>query len=257
MKKTLRKSSKSRRLKVNTSLDNMQICGLQVQTVKKDIKNMHLGVYPPQGRIRVAAPNRMNEESIRLFIISKIPWIKKQKSKFEKQRRQSRREYVSGESHYFLGNRFRLNVIDTEESPKVKIKKKTHIDLHVKPNMSREQKEKILENFYRAELKKYLPAMVQKWEKVTGLKVNDVVIKKMKTKWGTCNSDSKRIWVNLELAKNPLRCLEYVLVHEMVHFKEKNHTDRFFNLMDSFMPQWPQLRDELNNSVLGFFPWDH
>ncbi|MEX0932907.1 MAG: SprT family zinc-dependent metalloprotease [Candidatus Pacearchaeota archaeon] len=235
----------------------MQICGLQVQTVKKNIKNMHLGVYPPQGRIRVAAPKKMNDESIRLFIISKIPWIKKQKAKFERQKRQTKREFISGESHYFLGNRYRLNVIDTENKPRVEIKKKTHIDLYVKPNMSREQKEKMLESFYRAELKKQIPELIERWEKNSGVKVNEVIIKKMKTKWGTCNAEDKRIWLNLELAKNPLRCLEYVLLHEMIHFKEKNHTDKFFNLMDSHLPQWPQLRDELNNSVLGFFPWEH
>lgn len=242
---------------MSTSLDNMQICGLQVQTVKKNIKNMHLGVYPPQGRIRVAAPKKMNDESIRLFIISKIPWIKKQKAKFERQKRQTKREFISGESHYFLGNRYRLNVIDTENKPRVEIKKKTHIDLYVKPNMSREQKEKMLESFYRAELKKQIPELIERWEKNSGVKVNEVIIKKMKTKWGTCNAEDKRIWLNLELAKNPLRCLEYVLLHEMIHFKEKNHTDKFFNLMDSHLPQWPQLRDELNNSVLGFFPWEH
>jgi predicted metal-dependent hydrolase len=242
---------------VSTCLDNMQICGLQVQTVKKNIKNMHLGVYPPQGRIRVAAPNKMNDESIRLFIISKIPWIKKQKAKFEKQKRQTKREYISGESHYFLGNRYRLNIIDTETKPRVEIKKKTHIDLYIKPNSPREKKEKLLENFYRAEIKKQIPELIQKWEKNSGIKVNEVIIKKMKTKWGTCNAEDKRIWLNLELAKNPLRCLEYVLLHEMIHFKEKNHTDKFFNLMDSHLPQWPQIRDELNNSVLGFFPWEH
>jgi hypothetical protein len=242
---------------MNTDLDNMKVCGLGVQTVKKNIKNMHLGVYPPQGRIRVAAPLKMDDESIRLFIISKIPWIRKQKTKFEKQQRQTKREYISGESHYFLGSRYRLNVINTEENPKVEIKRKTHIDLYIKPNMSREQKEKILEDFYRAELKKHIPILLNKWKKIIGVNVKKIGIKKMKTKWGTCNSDSGRIWINLELAKNPIRCLEYVMVHEMTHFKEKTHSDKFFNLMDSFMPQWPQYRDELNNSVLGFFPWEH
>ena len=242
---------------MNTNLDKMRICGLEVQTVKKNIKNMHLGVYPPQGRIRVAAPVKMDDEAIRLFIISKIPWIRKQKSKFEKQQRQTKREFVSGESHYFLGNRYRLNVITTNKKPKVEIRRKTHIDLYVKPDMSREQREKILEDFYRAELRKHIPLLLEKWKKIIRVNVNEVGIKKMKTKWGTCNPEAGRIWVNLELAKNPIRCLEYILVHEMTHFKEKTHSDKFFNLMDSFMPQWPQYRDELNNSVLGFFMWDH
>src|SRR3989338_7216445 len=132
----------------------MKICNLEVQTVKKEIKNIHLGVYPPQGRIRVAAPLKTNDETIRLFLISKIPWIRKQCSKFTKQQRQTKREYVTGESHYFLGNRYRLNVIHTNSSLKVEIKRKTHIDLHIKPDMSIKKREEILSNFYRAELKK-------------------------------------------------------------------------------------------------------
>lgn len=242
---------------MNTDLNKMKICGLEVQAVKKNIKNMHLGVYPPQGRIRVAAPLKMDDESIRLFIISKVPWIKRQKSKFEKQQRQTKREYVSGESHYFMGNRYRLNVVHTKSSPKVEIKRKTHIDLHIKPDMSIEKREKLLDDFYRAELRKHIPSLLQKWQKIIGVDVNEVNIKKMKTKWGTCNPRNSKILVNLELAKTPINCLEYILVHEMTHILEKTHNDKFFNLMDSFMPQWEKHRDELNNSVLGFFMWDY
>lgn len=242
---------------MNTDLKNLKVCGLEVQTVKKNIKNMHLGVYPPEGRVRVAAPMKMSDESIRLFVISKIPWIKKQKTKYEKQQRQSKREFVSGESHYFLGDRYRLNIINSEQAPKVEIKRKTHIDLHVKPGTSTEKRQEILDNFYREELKKIVPSMLAQWQNKIGINVKEVNIKKMKTKWGTCNAEDGRIWLNLELAKNPKYCMEYVLVHEMVHFLEKTHSDRFFNIMDTHMPQWPQHRDELNNSVLGFFNWDH
>lgn len=241
---------------MNTKSNKVIICDLEVQTIKKDIKNIHLGVYPPLGRIRVAAPLKTSDEAIRLFVISKIPWIKKQKAKFLRQQRQTKREYVSGESHYFLGNRYRLNVMHTNGSPKVEIKRKTYIDLHIRPGTSTERREKILDDFYRSELKKHIPVFVNKWEERTGIIVNEIYVKKMKTKWGATNPEYRRIWINLELAKNPLRCTEYVLVHEMTHFLEKNHTDNFFCLMDSFMPQWPQYRDELNNSVLGFFMWD-
>ena len=242
---------------MNTDLNKLKVCGLEVQTVKKNIKNMHLGVYPPQGRIRVAAPLKMSDDSIRLFVVSKIPWIRKQKSKFEKQQRQTKREYLSGESHYFLGNRYRLKVINTKDNPKVELKNKTHIDLYVKQNMSINQKEKLLDEFYRTELKKQIPLMLDKWQNKMGVKPSQVNVKKMKTKWGTCNSKDKRIWLNLELAKNPILCAEYVLVHELTHLIEETHSDRFFNLMDANMPKWPQHRDELNNSVLGFFLWDH
>ena len=237
--------------------EKLKVCDLEVQTIKKDIKNIHLGVYPPQGRIRVAAPLKTSDETIRLFLISKIPWIKKQKAKFHNQERQTKREYVSGESHYFLGDRYRLNVLQTDDSPRVEIKRKTHIDLHIKPGTTTARREKILDDFYRSELKRHIPVFSDKWEKKTGIKVNEIFIKKMKTKWGSSNPDYYRVWLNLELAKNPLHCTEYVLVHEMAHLLERNHTDKFFNLLDTFMPQWPQYRDELNNSVLGFFSWAH
>ena len=233
----------------------MKICNLEVQTVKKDIKNMYLGVYPPNGRVRVAAPLELKDEAIRLFVISKIAWIKKQRSKFTEQQRQTKREYVNGESHYFFGNRYRLNVIHINDSPIVEIKRKSQIALYIRPNTSIKKRKDILENFYRSELKKQIPMLVSKWEKIIGVRVNEVNIKKMKTKWGTSNPKYNRIWLNLELAKNNLHCTEYVLAHEMTHLLEKNHTVKFYKLMDSFLPQWRQYKDELNNSVLGFFVW--
>jgi hypothetical protein len=253
----LKESSGLQKTKMNTDTKRTIICDLEVQTVKKDIKNMHLGVYPPDGMVRVAAPLKTSDEAIRLFVVSKIPWIKKQKSKFTKQQRQTKREYVSGESHYFGGNRYRLNVIHTDDKPKVEIKRKSHIDLYVKTDSTLKKREKVLEDFYRKELRKHLPKYVKKWEKKTGVNVSEIYIKKMKTKWATSNPKYNRIWINLELAKNSLHCLEYVLVHEITHFLEKNHTDRFYYLMDSFMPQWQQYQEELNNSVLGYFVWNH
>ena len=233
----------------------MKICNLEVQTVKKDIKNIHLGVYPPQGRIRVAAPSKTDDETIRLFVISKIPWIRKQCSKFSKQQRQTKREYVSGESHYFLGNRYRLNIMHTNGKPKVEIKRKTHMEFYIRSETPIEKREEILNNFYRRELKKQIPTLIDKWQKIIGVKVNEVNIKKMKTKWGASNPKDRRIWLNLELAKNPLRCTEYVLVHEMTHLIEKNHTEKFHNLIDSFLPQWQKYKSELNDSTLGYFEW--
>ncbi len=239
------------------NINKMKVCGLEVHTERKQIKNMYLGVYPPEGKIRVAAPAKMDEESIRLFIISKTPWIKKQKIKFEQQQRQTKREFVSGESHYFLGRRYRLNVIFTDDKPRVDIKRKNYIDLYIKSNMTIKQRENIIEKYYRAELRKRIPLLLKKWENIIGVTVNEVGIKKMKTKWGSCNPNSKRIWINLELAKTSIECLEYILVHEMTHFHENSHSNRFFNLLNSYMPQWNKYRDELNNSVLGFFHWKY
>jgi predicted metal-dependent hydrolase len=240
---------------MNTKKTRTIICDLEIETVKKDIKNIHVGVYPPNGRVRVAAPLKTTDETIKLLVISKMPWIRKQQLKFSEQERQTKREYVSGESHYFLDNRYRLNVIQTNTKPKIEIKRKTRIDMYVKPQVSSEKKERLMDSFYRLELKKQIPALVCKWEEITGLSVKEVKIKKMKTKWGTCNPKYQRIWLNLELAKKPLRCLEYVLVHEMTHLKEKHHNEHFELLLKSFMPQWDQCKKELNNGLLAYSEW--
>jgi predicted metal-dependent hydrolase len=240
---------------MNTKKNRTRICDLEIDTVKKDIKNIHLGVYPPNGRVRVAAPLKTTDEAIKLLVISKMPWIKKQQLRFNQQERQSKREYVSGESHYFFGNRYRLNVVQTNSKPKIEIKRKTRIDMYVNPEANLKKKENLMNNFYRTELKKQIPILVEKWQKITGLQVKEVNIKKMKTKWGTCKPKYQRIWVNLELAKKPLHCLEYVLVHEMTHFKEKNHNEKFEFLLKSYMQQWDQCKQELNNGILSYSKW--
>jgi len=234
-----------------------EICNLMVETVRKDIKNIHLGVYPPNGRIRVAAPLKTSDESVRLLVISKIPWIKKQQSRFMAQERQTKREYISGESHYFLGKRYLLNVIDIEPIPRIEIKRKAHIHMYVKPNSTLKHREKLLEDWYRSEIKKQIALLLEKWSKIIGVRVNKVSVRKMKTKWGTCNTASKRILLNLELAKKPAHCLEYVFVHEMIHILEKKHSDKFMTKMDSFMPNWKQLKQELNKSPLSYSEWSY
>lgn len=187
---------------MRTEESKKKIRDLEIHTVKKDIKNIHLGVYPPNGRVRIAAPAKTTDEIIKVLVSSKMPWIKKQQSKFEKQERQTKREFVSGESHFFMGNRYLLNVISTDSPPKVEIKRKKHIDLYVRPGTSTEKREKIMDNFYRSELKKQIPILSSKWEKITKIPVKEFRIKKMKTKWGTCSQKYQRVWVNLELAKN-------------------------------------------------------
>jgi predicted metal-dependent hydrolase len=151
----------------------IKIGDIEIITLRKNIKNLHLGVYPPNGRVRIAAPLKTSDESIRLFAISKISWIKKQKAKFDKQSRQAKREYVSGESHYFFGKRYLLNVVHINPSSRIELRKKKHIDLYIKPNSSHKRKEKIVEDWYRSELKKILPPLIKKWEKVVGIKVKD------------------------------------------------------------------------------------
>lgn len=240
---------------MNTKKTKIKMYDLEIDTVKKDIKNIHLAVYPPDGRVRIAAPLETPDEAIKLLIAKKMPWIKKQQNKFNQQERQTKREYLSGESHYFFGSRYRLNVIQSNSKPRIEIIRKTHIDMYITPDMTQERKERLMENYYRAELKKQIPALQDKWSKITGLNVNEVKVRKMKTKWGTCNPKQQRIWLNLELAKKAPRCVEYVLVHELTHLKEKHHNKQFEQLLKSYMPQWDQCKQELNSSILSYSKW--
>ncbi len=233
----------------------LKISNLQVESVRKDIKNIHLGVYPPDGRVRVSVPFTTNDEALRLFLISKISWIRKQQKKFSQQERETKREYVTGESYYLFGSKYQLNVNKTEKNPRIEIHKKSHIELYVKADTTIKQKQKIFEKFYRIELEKIIPKLLQKSKVKVGVKVNGVKIRKMKTKWGTCNSKDKRILLNLELAKKPLHCIDYVLVHELIHLRERKHSDRFFQLLESAYPRWQQSKDELNQGILSYFEW--
>jgi len=234
--------------------NKIQICNLLVETVKKDIKNIHIGVYPPDGRVRVATPLNTTDESLRLLIISKNHWIKKQQSKFSSQERQSKRDFISGESNYLFGKRYLLKVLITKTKPKLKIKNSV-IELYVDKDVTVRAKEKLFDEFYRLELKKEVTPLIKKWEKKIGIKVSEFKIKKMKTKWGTCNANAKRIWLNLELAKKPLHCIEYVLVHEMIHFLAKGHNNKFKELINGYMPQWEHYKKELNSLPLGYNTW--
>jgi predicted metal-dependent hydrolase len=227
-----------------------------IDIVRKNIKNLHLAVYPPEGRVRVAAPLRVNDEAVRLFAISKLSWIKTQQAKFEGQVRQSKREYVSGESHYFEGYRYLLNVIYYDQPPKVEIRNKKYIDLYVRINSNTEQRERVMKEWYRQKLKEKIPSLLEKWEKTIGVKANDWHIKQMKTRWGSCKIEAKRIWLNLELAKKSTLCLEYIIVHELVHLLERHHNKRFNSLMSKFMPLWEFHQKELN-SLLDYNQWDY
>jgi hypothetical protein len=224
---------------------------LVIDVVRKDIKNLHLAVYPPDGRVRIATPLKIDDESVRLFAISKMAWIKKHQAKFKTQSRQSDREYVSGESHYFQGHRYLLNVIYHQSAPKVIIRNKTYLDLYVREGSDEAQRKTVLMAWYRRHLKNDIPPLIKKWEAILGVLVNEWGVKLMKTKWGTCNIEARRIWLNLELAKKPAHCLEYIIVHEMVHFLERHHNERFAAYMDKFLPNWRFYKKELNRYPLS------
>lgn len=238
-------------------MDKITVSNITIDVIRKNIKNIHLAVYPPSGRVRIAAPLTVNDDAIRLFAVSKLAWIKQNQRQFTAQERIEPREYLQRESHYFQGKRYLLNIIEVDAKPKVILKSRKHIDLYIRPNTPIEKRHEIMTEWYRVELKKQIPAFIEKWEKILEIKVNDWQVKQMKTRWGTCNIEEKRIWLNLELAKKPETCLEYIIVHEMVHLKERHHNDRFRNLMDSYLPNWKQLKTELNRLPISHAEWNY
>ena len=240
---------------MNTEQHKIIVSGLPVEIVRKNIKNLHLGVYPPAGRIRVAAPLRVSNEAVRLAVVGKLGWIKRQQAHFEQQPRQSAREMVSGESHYFSGQRYRLRVYSVDETAKVVIRNASIIELHVRVGASVETRQRAMMSWYRQYLKDTIPRLLEKWQKRLGVRVSSCGIKKMKTKWGTCNAEAGRIWINLELAKKSVDCLDYVVLHELVHLLVRRHDDKFVEIMDRCLPRWRALRAELNGLPLAHEVW--
>ena len=234
---------------MNTKTFEMEVSDLSVDVVKKDIKNIHLSVYPPTGRVRLSSPRSVKDESLRLYLISKLGWIRKHIRELNSQVREPKREYIQRESHYVQGQRYLMNVIEEESPPRVEVRNKKYLDLYIRPGSDRDKREQVMKEWYRGLLKKQIPGLVEKWEKRLNLKVHDWGVRQMKTKWSSCNVDDARIWVNLELAKKPLHCLEYAILHEILHLKERTHNDRFVALLDNYMPAWKKIREELNEVV--------
>lgn len=222
----------------------MKIEDLSIDIVRKDIKHLYLKVLPPEGKIKVVSPKKLDDAIIREFIVAKKHWIKKKQDKYKKQLPLIIPQYQTGEIHYYQGDRLILNVIETKTPSKASVRDNQYLDLYVRHNSIVEQRERVLIDWYRQQLKAELPDLIAKWEKVIGVKTNDWGVKRMKTRWGTCNIQAKRIWINLELIKKPPQCLTYVVVHELVHLLEKNHGDRFKAYMNQFLPDW-QIYDSM------------
>ncbi|MDZ7753660.1 MAG: SprT family zinc-dependent metalloprotease [Gammaproteobacteria bacterium] len=240
-----------------TEHSHIEVSGIPVEICRKAIKNLHVGVYPPNGKVRVAAPLHLDDEAVRLAVVSRLAWIERQRKSFGRQERQSAREMVTGESHYFEGKRYRLNVVEGPGVPRVRLVNNSTLVLKVPPGTDRAARQQVLDRWYRRRLKARIPELLGRWESVVGVNVANWRIKRMKTRWGSCNIDARRIWLNLELAKKAPVCLEYLLVHEMVHFLERHHNDRFRQLMDQLMPDWRLRRDELNQAPLAHENWTY
>jgi len=234
----------------------LKLGDLEAELIKKDIKNIHLSVYPPSGRVRISAPLRMKKETIRSFALSKIPWIKRERKKLLEQERETRRDYIERESHYVWGQRCLLKVLEKECPPTVDLRHKT-ITLQVRPNSNRGKRAEIVGTWYRNLVKDALPKIIDQWEPVLGVVVNKTFVCRMKTKWGSCNSKAGNIRINSELAKKPKECLEYIVVHEMVHLLEPTHNERFLQLMDRFLPQWKDRRQTLNRLPVSHEDWSY
>jgi predicted metal-dependent hydrolase len=233
------------------------VSGLQVQIDRKAIKNLHLGVYPPQGRVRVAAPLAVSDDAVRLAVIDKLGWIKRQQAKFEGQARQSEREMVSGESHYFLGRRYRLRLVEHRGAGQVVLRSGNSLELRIRPGSDAGERERLLQGWYRERLRELIPLFLTKWQGDLGVEAADWRIRKMKTRWGSCSVDARRIWLNLELVKKPVQCLEYLIVHELTHLIERHHNDRFISIMDRHLTHWRQHRQLLNSAPLAHDSWDY
>jgi len=242
---------------MNTDSDTIDVSGFTVQIVRKDIKNLHLSVCPPDGHVRISAPRHMSNDNVRLAVISRLSWVKKRRAEFAKQARQSERRFVTGESHYYQGRRYLLERNEGHGRHFLRIKNNAKMELGVRPGTSRDNCEKVVNNWYRERLKDQVPKLLAKWEPIVGKQVSSWRIQKMKTKWGSCNTAKQRILINLELAKKSPECLEYILVHELVHLHERHHNDNFRDLMDRFMPKWRLYRDLLKSEPLAYETWSY
>ena len=232
----------------------IQLGDIMVDVVRKNIKNIHLSVYPPTGKVRISAPTGMNLDTIRVFAVSKLGWIKKQQLKLQEQERETPREYLDRESHYVWGKRYLLQVIEENNAPSVELKHSRMV-LRVRPGTEEWKKQAIVEEWYRNQVKQAVPGLLAKWEALIGVKVERFFVQRMKTKWGSCTPHKKHIRLNTDLAKKPSVCLEYIVVHEMIHLLEPTHNERFRALMEQFMPKWQFYREELNRLPVRHEEW--
>lgn len=239
---------------MSTASAYLTVGGIDVDVVYKEIKNLHIGVYPPMGRVRVAAPEQLDDDQVRLAVVNRLPWIKRQRDRLRAAQRQTMREMVTGESHHVWGSRLRLKVIERPGRAHLEVDG-DRLLLYVSEGSTTKRRRELLDRWYRAQLRQALPAVIAKWEPKLGVTVPKWSIRRMKTKWGSCNRESGHIWFNVELAKKPPDTVEYLVVHEMTHLLERGHGERFVSLLDKAMPDWRARRDRLNEAPLGHEQW--
>jgi hypothetical protein len=234
---------------MNPERRQMQIHGIAVEVWRKPIRNLHLRVYPPDGRVRVSVPTWMDDQTLCRAISSKMLWIERQQRRFSALPREPERAVVTGESHFYRGRLYVLEVVESPGRSLVRLAGKNSMILRVPLGAETSCRRRILERWYRKELQRQIQGLAAVWEPVIGRQAAEWRIKRMKTRWGSCNIAARRIWLNLELIKKPPACLEYVLVHEMIHLLERRHNEHFYGLMDRFMPDWRLRRKALSRTV--------
>lgn len=237
-----------------TKTSVLRVDGLRIELTRKAIKRLNLRIYSPDGRICVSAPLRTSDRDIRAFVRAKRDWIDRHQERLTAKPDPAAPQFESGEIHFYQGRPYKLSVVVRNARPRVRLRGKDTIEMTVPRLSDHLARGRVLDEWYRARLKNVLPDLVAKWESVIGVDIAEARVKRMKTRWGSCNAQARRIWVNLELAKRPVRCLEYVIVHEMAHFLERGHNGRFYSLMDRFMPRWREIRAELKETPIGANP---
>lgn len=242
---------------MNTDSRYIEVGDLRVEIVRKDIKNAHLAVYPPHGRVRLAAPMRMTDDALRLMVVSRLGWLKRHRARIMAQERDTPREYVQSESHWFLGKRYLLKIEEAPHRQTVFIRNKRELVMQVRIGSTHEVRERLLYNWYRDQLRQEAARLMAIWAPVVGRSPARWGIKLMRTKWGSCNHHAQSIWLNIELARKPVKCLEYIVVHELVHLLEHTHNERFQAYMDRFMPDWQLHRKELNRLPIRHEDWEY
>lgn len=235
-------------------VSKIELGEISVDVSHKDIKNIHLSVNPPYGHVRISAPKRMALDSIRIFAISKLDWIKKERRKMQEQERETPREYLERESHYLWGKRYLMTIVEEDKVPEVRLGHK-EIVLQVRPGATEEKKRAVVDEWYRARLREKVIPLIAKWEPRLAVKVNKLFIQRMKTRWGSCNPQKGYVRLNTHIAKKPEQCLEYLLLHEMLHIIEPTHNERFKTLLERFMPHWEHYRRILNQLPVSHESW--
>lgn len=225
---------------------HIELDGISIEVIRKNIRNIHLRVYPRTGIARISAPHRMNFDDIKSFAAAKRNWIRNHLQKIQEQSHIPPLEFIDGEGHYLWGRRLELKVMEKKSAPTVEVYP-DQIVLQIRPVSERTTRKAILYAWYRNSVMEAAPALVKKWEPLMGVKVKKIHVQKMKTRWGSCNTRSRQIRLNSELARKPQECLEYVIVHEMVHLLEPSHNQRFYALMGHYLPQWKHYKQILNN----------